>query len=305
MEKPTSQKATNFAQRMYSLLKDTYREWSKDNASQLGAALAFYTIFSLAPILIIIVVVVGFILGKGSVQIYLLGELTKLIGHENAQFVMTTIQQSYQEGSGLRATLIAISLVIVGSTTAGIMLKNALNAMWGVESGYSGFLHFILDRLKALVIVLLAGGFIFLSMLASSVIATMSLFLSNYINIPFVLIGWLNDIVSFVLLALLFALLYKMLPDVEISWGDVWMGGAITAGLFVLGKYLLGLYLARSTISSAYGAAGSLVVLLLFVYYSAQIIFLGAEFTQVYARTYGSEIVPKKPRQSPALKNPN
>jgi membrane protein len=96
-----------------------------------------------------------------------------------------------------------------------------------------------------------------------------------------------------------------MLPDVEISWGDVWMGGAITAGLFVLGKYLLGLYLARSTISSAYGAAGSLVVLLLFVYYSAQIIFLGAEFTQVYARTYGSEIVPKKPRQSPALKNPN
>jgi membrane protein len=305
MEKPTSQKATNFAQRMNFLLKDTYREWSKDNASQLGAALAFYTIFSLAPILIIIVVVVGFILGKGSVQIYLLGELTKLIGHENAQFVMTTIQQSYQEGSGLRATLIAISLVIVGSTTAGIMLKNALNAMWGVESGYSGFLHFILDRLKALVIVLLAGGFIFLSMLASSVIATMSLFLSNYINIPFVLIGWLNDIVSFVLLALLFALLYKMLPDVEISWGDVWMGGAITAGLFVLGKYLLGLYLARSTISSAYGAAGSLVVLLLFVYYSAQIIFLGAEFTQVYARTYGSEIVPKKPRQSPALKNPN
>ncbi len=305
MDKQSSRQAVNFAQRMYFLLKDTYREWSKDNASQLGAALAFYTIFSLAPILIIIVVLVGFILGKGSVQIYLLGELTKLLGHENAQFVMNTIQSSYQAGSGLRATLIAISLVIVGSTTAGIMLKNALNAMWGVESGYSGFLHLILDRLKALVIVLLAGGFIFLSMLASSVIAAMSLFLSNYIDIPFVLIGWLNDIVSFVLLALLFALLYKMLPDVEISWGDVWMGGAITAGLFVLGKYLLGLYLARSTISSAYGAAGSLVVLLLFVYYSAQIIFLGAEFTQVYARTYGAEIVPKKPRNSQVLKNPD
>lgn len=305
MDKPNSQKAVNFTQRMYFLLKDTYREWSKDNASQLGAALAFYTIFSLAPILIIIVVLVGFILGKGSVQIYLLGELTKLLGHENAQFAMNTIQSSYQAGSGLRATLIAISLVIVGSTTAGIMLKNALNAMWGVESGYSGFLHLILDRLKALAIVLLAGGFIFLSMLASSVIAAMSLFLSNYIHIPFVLIGWLNDIVSFVLLALLFALLYKMLPDVEISWRDVWMGGAITAGLFVLGKYLLGLYLARSTISSAYGAAGSLVVLLLFVYYSAQIIFLGAEFTQVYARTYGAEIVPKKPHNSQALKNPD
>jgi membrane protein len=132
-------------------------------------------------------------------------------------------------------------------------------------------------------------------MIASSVISAMSLFLSNYIEIPFVLIGWLNTIASFILLALLFALLYKMLPDVRISWGDVWIGGTITAVLFVLGKSLLGLYLARSTVSSAYGAAGSLVVLLLWVYYSAQIIFLGAEFTQVYARTYGSEIVPKKP----------
>jgi membrane protein len=175
------------------------------------------------------------------------------------------------------------------------MLKNALNAMWGVESSYSGFLNLVIDRLKALFIILLAGGFIFLSMIASSVISAMSLFLSNYIEIPFVMIGWLNTIASFILLALLFALLYKMLPDVRISWGDVWIGGTITAVLFVLGKSLLGLYLARSTVSSAYGAAGSLVVLLLWVYYSAQIIFLGAEFTQVYARTYGSEIVPKKP----------
>ena len=131
-------------------------------------------------------------------------------------------------------------------------------------------------------------------MLASSVISAANTYLSNYVNIPFNLLGWLNFIISLVLLSLLFALIYKVLPDVEISWGDVWIGGVITAILFTLGRFLLGLYLARSTISSAYGAAGSLVVLLLWVYYSAQIIFLGAEFTQVYAKKYGAEIVPKQ-----------
>ena len=134
-------------------------------------------------------------------------------------------------------------------------------------------------------------------MVITSVISAASVYLSNYIHIPINLLGWLNSIISLALLSILFALLYKVLPDVEISWGDVWVGGAITAMLFALGRFLLGLYLARSTISSAYGAAGSLVVLLLWVYYSAQIIFLGAEFTQVYAKKYGATIVPKKHQQ--------
>jgi membrane protein len=291
-----TRRLTTFAQQVWILLRDTFAEWSNDRASHLGAALAFYTIFSLAPILIIIVAIVGFILGKQSVNTYLLGELAKFVGQNNAEYVMSTIQSSYQAGSGLRATIIAISLILVGATTVCVTLKDALNTMWGAKDSQAGFWQMIKNRIMALIIILMAGAFLFLSMLVSSFLSTMSVYLSNYVDIPFNLIGWVNSIISIVLLSLLFALLYKVLPDVDISWGDVWIGGAITAILFTLGRFLLGLYLERSTISSAYGAAGSLVVMLLWVYYSALIIFFGAEFTQVYARMYGSEITPKKPR---------
>ncbi len=294
MEQQSQHRLVSYAQQIFILLKDTYTEWSKDNAAQLGAALAFYTIFSLAPILIIIVAIVGFVLGKQSVHTYILGELSKVVGQTNADYVMNTIHSSYQAGSGLRATIVAILLMLVGATTVCMMLKNALNIMWGGKRESSGIWQALMDRITSLLIVLLAGAFLFLSMVISSVISTANIYLSNYIHLPFDLIGWLNYVISFVLLSLLFALLYKVLPDVEISWGDVWIGGAITALLFTLGRYLLGLYLARSTVSSAYGAAGSLVVILLWVYYCAQIIFLGAEFTQVYAKKYGAEIVPKK-----------
>lgn len=289
MENNVLQRFISYWQQLWILLKETYNEWSEDNASQLGAALAFYTIFSLAPILIIIVAAVGFVLGKESVQIYILGELAKVIGQNNAGYVMSTIQSSYQEGSGIRATLIAIFIILIGSTTVCVMLKNALNFMWGVTERPSGIFEIIKNRVMSSLIILLAGFFLFLSMIISSLISTVS----NFIDIPFIFYTLIDNIVSIILLTLLFSMLYKVLPDVEISWGDVWVGGAITAVLFTLGKFLLGLYLARSTVSSAYGAAGSLVVLLLWVYYSAQIIFLGAEFTQVYAKKYGSEILPK------------
>jgi membrane protein len=277
-----------------SLLMNTYTEWSKDKASTLGAALAFYTIFSLAPILIIIVAILGFILGKHSVRTYILGELTKFVGQNNADYVMNTIQSYYQAGSGLIATIVAVGLMLIGATTVCVMLKDALNTMWGVDLSSYSIWDTIKSRITSLLVILLAGVFILLSMMISSILATMRTFINHYVNIPFNLLGWLDYLVSFVLLSLLFSLLFKVLPDVEISWKDVWIGGAITAILFTLGRYLLGLYLARSTLSSAYGAAGSLVVLLLWVYYCSQIIFLGAEFTQVYAKEYGSEIVPRK-----------
>ena len=287
----------SYVRPLWILLRDTFAKWSRDNASQLGAALAFYTIFSLAPIFIIIVAIVGLILGEESVRTYILAELTKVLGQTNADYVMSTIQKGYQAGSGLMATIIAIFLMLLGATTICVTLKDALNAIWGMKNTPSGPLHILKDRILSLLIIVFTGGFLFLSMVISSFISTARVYLSNYIIIPVSLLGWLDNIVSTVLLALLFAMLFKVLPDVEISWGDVWIGGAITAILFTLGKYLLGLYLARSTVSSAYGAAGSLVVILLWVYYSAQIIFFGAEFTQVYAEKYGSRIVPKQPHQ--------
>jgi membrane protein len=287
------QRFISYAQEVWILARDTYYNWSNDKASTLGAALAFYTIFSLAPILIIIVAVMGFILGKISVHSYILGELAKFVGEKNAEYLMNTIHSSYQAGSGLKATIVAILIILVGATTVCVMLKDALNTMWKAEPSSSGIWDFLIDRIWSLLIVVFAGAFLFLSMVISSLIFTAGSYLSYYVNIPFTLIGWLNYIISLVLLSVLFALLFKVLPDVEISWRDVWIGGVITALLFTLGRYLLGLYLARSTVSSAYGAAGSLVVILLWVYYCAQIIFLGAEFTQVYAERYGSPIVPK------------
>jgi membrane protein len=292
------QRFISYAREVGILAKETFSNWSNDKATTLGAALAFYTIFSLAPILIIIVAVVGFFLGKVSVHSYILGQLATFVGEKNAGYVMNTIHHSYQSSSGLTATIVAILIILVGATTVCVTLKNALNTMWNAEPSSSGIRHVLIDRISSLLIVVLAGAFLFLSMLISSFIAAAGSYLSNYVNIPFQLLGWINDIFSLVLLSLLFALLFKVLPDVQISWGDVWIGGAITALLFTLGRYLLGLYMARSTVSSAYGAAGSLVVILLWVYYCALIIFLGAEFTQVYAERYGSPIVPK-PKKHP------
>jgi membrane protein len=285
-----------YAKEVWILTRDTLSSWSEDRASTLGAALAFYTIFSLAPILIIIVAVVGFFLGQLSVQSYIMGELAKSLGQENAEYVMQTIRSSYQAGSGLKATLVAVLLMLVGATTVCVMLKDALNTIWKAAPRSAGIWYMLLDRIRSLLIVVFGGVFLFLSMVIGSLVSMTGLYLTNYIHIPFYLLGWLNYIFSFLLLVLLFALLFKVMPDVEISWGDVWIGGAITALLFTLGRFLLGLYMARSTVSSAYGAAGSLVVILLWVYYCAQIIFLGVEFTRVWAKRYGSDIA-SKPRK--------
>jgi membrane protein len=288
---------TSFLSQIWGMLKDTYAGWSKANAPVLGAALAFYTIFSLAPIFIIVVAVVGFIVGQESVQIYLVGQIAQFVGQANAATIMQIIQHSYRIGSGLKATVIAVILVLVGSTTALVMLKNALDTIWGVKNSQGGLINMIKNRLMSLLVVFFVGLLLFLSMILNSVISAVRLFLDDYMSIPYGLITLSNDVLMILLLTLLFAMLFKILPDAKISWGDVWMGGAITALLFALGKFFLGLYLARSTISSAYGAAGSLVVILMWVYYSAQILFWGAAFTQVYARKYGAEIIPNAPRR--------
>jgi membrane protein len=279
--------------RVWELLQETYSEWNKDNAPQLGAALAFYTIFSLAPILVIIIAVVGYFLGKESVQIYVLNELSQFVGRDNAINLMNMVKASYEPGSGLRATLIAIALMLIGSTTIFVMLKDALNTMWGVKPYNNGLLQVVKDRLLSFSAVLLVGFVIFLSMLASSILAALANFLETFYAIPLIFFRIGDFFLFLILLTFLFAILYKVLPDATIAWKDVWVGSAVTALLFMVGKFLLGLYIGRSSVSSVYGAAGSFVVVLLWVYYSAQIIFVGAEFTQVYARKFGSSIALK------------
>lgn len=278
----------------WELLRETYVEWRKDNAPQLGAALAFYTIFSLAPLCIIIIAVIGYFLGKESVQIYMIKEMTEFIGKDNALNIMMTIEKSHNPGSDIYATILAFLLMLFGSSFVVVMLKNAMNTMWGVKQYSSGIITTIKNRLISCIIVLLLICISFLLMISSSLLSALKLYLSSSAPIPIILFQAGDIFVSLLILTLIFAVLYKFLPDVNISWGDVWVGGAVTALLFTLGKIFLGSYIGRISISSAYGAAGSLVVMLLWVYYSAQIIFVGAEFTQVYAKKYGREIRPRR-----------
>jgi membrane protein len=283
----------HYTQYAWELLKETYLEWRKDNAPQLGAALAFYTIFSLAPLCIIIIAVIGYFLGKEPVQTYIIIQMAEFVGRNNAQNIMTMIQRGYTPGSEIYATIFAFFIMLFGSSLIVVMLKDAINTMWGAKHDSSGIINAIKDRLTSCFIVLIFTLIALLLMILSSLLAATKLYLSNSIPIPIILFQMGDIIISILILTLIFVVLYKFLPDVHISWSDVWVGAIVTAMLFTLGKFFLGSYIGRSSVSSAYGAAGSLVVILLWVYYSAQIIFVGAEFTQVYARKSGRKIRPR------------
>ena len=268
---------------VWDLLSETYNEWRQDNAQTLGAALAFYTTFSLAPLLIIVIAIFGVILGKETVQVEILRRAQELIGAQGAAAVKMMIGAAYRPGTGLPATIIGILVILVGSTSALVMLTHSLNIIWGARPNPKAPIwNLIKERLLSFVMILVIGLLLVLSLLLSIVLSFLTSFFQNLLPVPF-LHSSLPIGPLLLLITLLFAVVYKVLPDVKIAWTDVWVGSAITALLFTLGKFLFGMYLARSTISSAYGAASSLVIILMWVYYSAQIFLIGAEFTQVYA----------------------
>jgi membrane protein len=278
----------------WDFLAETYREWSKDRAVTLGAALAFYTTFSLAPLLIIVIAIFGVIIGEEAVQAEILRRVHELIGPQGAAAVHMMIRNAYRPGAGFWATIIGVMVILFGSTSAFVMLKHALNIMWGAQpNSKSSVWSVIKERLLSFVMVLLIGLLMVLSLTLSIVLSFVTGFFGNLLPLPPFIIQGCDFVLSILLVTLLFALIYKVLPDVRIAWADVWVGSAITALLFTLGKFLFGMYLARSTISSAYGAASSLAIILMWVYYSAQVFLLGAELTQVYANRYGSRVKPR------------
>ncbi len=275
-------------------LAETYREWSNDHAMNLGAALAFYTTFSLAPLLIIVIAVFGYILGEATVQAEILKQVHELIGAQGAAGVKMIIKDAYRPGTGLTATIIGVVVITIGSTSAFVMLKHALNLMWGAQpNSKTPIWNLVKDRILSFVMVLIIGLLLVLSFTLSIVLSVVTGFFQNLLPLPPVFIQGCDFGLSLLLITLLFAVVYKVLPDVEIAWTDVWVGSVITAVLYTLGKFLFGMYLARSTIRSAYGAASSLAIILMWVYYSAQVFFIGAELTQVYANRYGSRVKPR------------
>jgi membrane protein len=280
----------------WELLKLTFTEWMNDNTFEWSAALAFYTIFSIAPVLLIALGVASFFLAPETATTRIVDEMEKLVGAQGANAVRQVIESSRGFGKGLWAVSVGIVTLIVGATAVFGELQSALNRIWDVEAkpDRGVIMSLIVDRLRSFSIAVCVGFLLLVSLVISAVISG----LQNYMNHWLPGIPWVwqaaNVVASFFVVAALFAMIYKFLPDVVISWRDVWIGAAVTALLFSAGKYLIGIYLGQTATASAFGAAGSLVVLLFWVYYSAQISFLGAEFTQVYARRYGLGIRPKQ-----------
>jgi membrane protein len=279
----------------FRLFKAALERWWAENPFRLGASLAYYTVISLAPVVLIAVSIAGLVVQKQAARDQLLSEIRQTMGNRIAQAVETTLQYGQDTGSSVLATVVGLVVLLFGASSVFVELQDDLNMIWGVrpKEGVPWW-KLVTDRFWSFTAVLGVGFLLLVSLIFSAVLSYLGGLLS-----PATLPGldlWhaLHWVVSFAVITLLFALIYKLLPDVELAWGDVWVGAALTAFLFSVGKYLIGIYLGQSSWVSAYGAAGSLVLLLLWVYYSSQIFLFGAEFTYGYAQYTGKPLVPQE-----------
>jgi membrane protein len=278
---------------LWHLIKEAADDWSHDRAPRLGAALAYYTVFSLVPFLVVVIALIGLVFGQEAAQSAILSQIATLVGDQSAAAIKDMIQRADQPSTGLVATGLAVMTLLFGASGVFGQLQDALNTVWGVEPKEGrGVWGFIKDRFLSFVAVLGTGFLLLVSLILSSALAAFGKWFSGLLPLPEALLHLFNFALSFVVVTGLFALIFKVLPDAKVAWRDVWVGALLTAALFTIGKYALGLYLGKSNVASAYGAAGSLVLILLWVYYSAQILLYGAEFTQVYANRLGERIVP-------------
>lgn len=278
------------------LFRDTSLEWWNDNTFRLAASLAFYTIFSLAPILLIAVGLVSLIFSHERASNEVVRQVQALAGFQGAAAARQVLGSVKHIGGNPLAILIGFATLFVGSTAVFAELQAALNLIWDVAANpsRSKIKGLIRDRLLSFAIVLAVGFLLLVSLLLSAAISALHNYLAGKMPEASNIWQMLNMATSFGLTALLFAMIYKYLPDVKVTWRDIWVGALVTALLFTGGKFLIGMYLGRMAGGNLYGAAGSFVVLLIWVYYSALICFFGAEFTQVYARRYGSKIQPQE-----------
>lgn len=280
-------------QELPALLKQTYAAWNEDKAPRLGAALAYYTVFSVAPFLIVILAIAGIVFDQTEARARIIEQISSTMGAEGASVIETMINNANHHGSGIIATIIGLATLLLGAGGLFGQLQDALNTIWGVAPRPDlGFMGMLKARFLSFTMVLGTAFLLLVSLALSAFLSALGDMAGGALPLPEWLMSLVNFVVSFGIITLLFAMIFKVLPDAQIHWRDVWIGAAVTALLFNIGKWGLGIYLAKSAPGSTYGAAGSLVLLLLWVYYAAQTLFFGAEFTQVYATRYGSRIAP-------------
>jgi membrane protein len=273
----------------WTLIKSTVNGFIEDNAFSRGAAIAYYTVFSLAPTLVIIVAIAGLVFGEDAAQGALSHQLSGLLGHEAAVAVQGMVRSAWQTRSGTLATVIGVVTLLITATTVFGEMQAALNAIWRAEPKGTTVGRLIKVRALSLGLVAALGFLLATSLMISAAIAAIQTYIGGFVPELAILIKILNFVISFVLISLLFAAIYKILPDRRLRWRDVGIGAVVTALLFDIGKTLIGIYIGSTAVANSFGAAGALAVILLWVYYSSQIFLLGAEFTRAYAELYGSK----------------
>jgi membrane protein len=271
--------------KFFKLFWAALQGWSKDNVPRLGASLAYYTLFAVSPILVIAIAIAGSVFGPDAVRGQIVTEIDGLIGRQGAEAIQSILQSAHQSPTGTLAVIIGTITLIVASSGAFLELQHALNTIFKVKTDpkKSSLERLLLNRLRSFGIVVSVGFLLLVSLLVSAGLSALSTRIQHSALGGPVLLQAINLVVTLAVMTLLFGLIYRFLPDVRLKWRDVWTGAFVTAVLFSIGKFLIGLYLGQSSVASSYGAAGSIVVLLVWVYYSAQVILLGAEFTRVYA----------------------
>ena len=274
----------------YQLAKKSVNAWIDDYAPSMGAAISYYTVFSIAPLMIIVIAVAGFVWGREAVQGEIVGQLSGMIGKQGAEGVQTLIESASQPTQGLVATAISIVVLIIGATTVFAELQSSLDRIWQAPQApkVSGIWAMVRSRLLSLGFILGLGFLLLVSLVTGAGLAALGSWVSDLFPGWEALLFLLNIALSVSIATVLFAMIFKVMPQAKVGWRDVWTGAAVTAVLFEAGKWLISLYIGKTSVTSSFAAAGSLVVLLVWVYYSAQIFLLGAEFTWVYANDHGS-----------------
>jgi membrane protein len=274
---------------MLSLIRETAARWFELNAPRLGASLAYYTMLSMAPLLVVCVSIAGMIFGTKAAQSQIVWQIENVIGSQGGQVIQSLLLDVGKPSHGVVAALVGLFMLLLGASGVFGELRDSLNLVWGVKStagaGLKGMIRY---RFFSFAMVLGIGFLLLVSLVLSTAIAAAGKFFESRLPAPEALLQLGNIVLSFLAVTILFALIYKVVPDVRIEWQDVWIGAAFTSLMFSIGKFLIGLYLGKAGVGSAYGAAGSLVVFLVWVYYSAQIFFFGAEFTRTFAERHGS-----------------
>lgn len=277
-----------------NLSAESFSAWSRHKDSRLGASLAFYTLLSLTPILLVAFSIGGLVFGKSAAENGMMRQVQDLIGPQGAAGIQALLAGTHHTGQGIIATVLGLITLLLGASGALLELRDALNTIWEVPqpqtTNLGSILLIIKQRLFSFALVLAIGFLLLVSLVVNAWLAAAGAFFAGFLPAPEIVLHVADAVVSFAVITALFAAIYRIMPDVHLEWRDVWFGSAITSLLFTVGKFLIGIYLGRASFASTYGAAASVVVVIAWVYYSGQVFFLGAEFTKIFTTRYGSHL---------------